>query len=101
MPLYITATYKVKPEAVKKVKKAIEEFTAYVKKNEAETQMYTAWQDKEDPTKFMHVFIFKDEDAQVTHSNSEAVKKFEKVYSPVLVHGPVVFKHYEMVATNK
>ena len=100
MPLYITATYQIKKEAVKKVKKAIEEFTAYIKKNEKGTRVYMVWQDKEDPTKFIHFFIFADEEAHITHSNSEAVKKFEKVYVPSLVHGPVVFKHYEEVASK-
>jgi quinol monooxygenase YgiN len=101
MPLYITATYKVKKESVKKIKKAIENFTAYVKEHEPGTKLYKAWQDEKDETKFIHFFIFKDQEAQIIHSNSEEVKKFEAIYTPELVDGPVKFVHYAEVATNK
>ncbi len=94
------ATYRVKPGAVDKVKRAIEEFVRYIKANEPGTQMYVAWQEKEDPTRFAHLFIFKDAAAQEIHSQSAAVKQFEAVYSPELVGGGVVFTDYEPVATN-
>lgn len=100
MALYITATYQIKEDSIKKMKKAIEDFTAYVKKNEPATKLYMSWQDQKDPTKFKHFFIFENEDAQVTHSNSEAVKKFEKIYTPLLTHDPVIFTHYDNVASN-
>ena len=100
MPIYQTAHYQVKPEAVEKVKEAIIEFVEYVKAHEPGTKMYKAWQDKNDPTKFVHLFIFENEEAQKIHSESEEVKKFESVYSPVLVSGPVVFTDYVTVAEN-
>jgi len=101
MPVYITATYQVRPDAVETVKKAVEKFTTYINEHEKGTKLYMSWQDVEDATKFTHVFIFENEEAHVIHTNSEAVKKFEEVYSPALVHGPVVFTHYEQVATNQ
>lgn len=101
MPLYITATYQVKPQAVEKVQTAVEEFTQYVKENEPGTRMYIAWQQKGDPTKFIHFFIFEDEKAQEIHSKSEAVKKFESIYSPELIGGDVIFTDYGFVATNQ
>lgn len=101
MPLFITATYRVKEESVKKIKRAIEQFTEYVKEHEPGTLIYKAWQDEKDPTKFMHFFIFRDEQAQIDHSNSEEVKKFESIYMPELVGGSVQFTHYAEVATNK
>jgi quinol monooxygenase YgiN len=98
MPLYQTGGYRVKPAAVDKVKKAIVEFVEYVKKNEPGTEMYLAWQEKADPTRFVHLFRFKDEAAQKQHGESAAVAKFESVYSPELVGGDVVFTDYVMVA---
>ncbi len=98
MPLYQTGGYRVKATAVEKVKRAIEEFLRYVKDNEPGTEMYLAWQEMGDPTRFVHLFRFKDEAAQKKHGQSAAVRKFESVYSPELVGGPVVFTDYEMVA---
>lgn len=54
MPIYQTGAYRVKPSAVEKVKLAIQEFVSYVQANEPGTQMYLAWQEKDDPMKFVH-----------------------------------------------
>jgi quinol monooxygenase YgiN len=101
MAIYQTATYQVKMQAVGKVKEAIEEFVQYVRSNEPGTRMYVAWQKKDDPTCFIHLFIFEDEAAQTRHSESEAVKRFESIYSPELVGGDVIFTDYDLVATNQ
>ena len=101
MAIYQTATYQVKPQAVDKVKLAIEEFVRYVHGNEPGTKMYVAWQQQDDPTRFIHLFIFEDEAAMTIHSESSAVKRFEAVYSPELVGGDVVFTDFNLVATNQ
>jgi quinol monooxygenase YgiN len=101
MPIYQTATYRVKPQAVEKVKRAIIEFVQYVKANEPGARMYVAWQQQDDPTRFIHLFIFEDAAAQTRHSESEAVKRFESIYSPELVGGDVVFTDHNLVATNQ
>ena len=98
MPIYQTGGYQVKPSAVNKVKKAIREFVAHVQANEPGMQMYLAWQQKNDPTRFLHLFIFADEAAQTLHGQSEAVKRFESVYSPELVGREVVFTDYELIS---
>ena len=100
MPVYTIAQYQVKPGAVQKVKKAIQEFISYVKANEPRTRLYAAWQQKDDPTTFVHFFIFEDEAAHQAHGESPAVKRFEAVYTPELVGGPVDFTDYELVASN-
>jgi len=101
MAIYQTGAYRVKTSAVAKVKQAIEEFVQYVQANEPGTKMYLSWQEKDDPTKFLHLFIFEDAAAQKRHGESDAVKRFESVYSPELVGGPVVFTDYEMVAGKR
>jgi quinol monooxygenase YgiN len=101
MPLYQTGDYRVKPSAVNKVKEAIKEFVAYVQTDEPGTRMYLAWQQKNDPTHFLHLFIFEDAAAQQLHGESDAVRRFEAVYSPELVGGDVVFTDYEMVAGKR
>ena len=98
MAIYQTGGYRVKASAVDNVKQAIKVFVRYVQENEPGTKMYLAWQEKSDPTCFLHLFIFEDEAAQARHGESAAVKEFESVYSPELVDGDVVFTDYEMIA---
>jgi quinol monooxygenase YgiN len=64
------------------------------------TRMYAAWQEQDDPTRFVHLFIFEDAAAQTIHSESDAVKRFESIYAPELVGGDVVFTDYDLVAAN-
>jgi quinol monooxygenase YgiN len=97
MAIYQTGAYRVKPGAVEKVKQAIKVFVKYVQENEPGTKMYLAWQEKNDPTRFNHLFIFENEAAQARHGQSAAVRQFESGYSPELVGGDVVFTDYEMI----
>ena len=101
MAIYQTGAYQVKRSATAKVNQAIEEFVEYVRQNEPGTQMYLAWQQQDDATRFVHLFIFEDAAAQARHGQSEAVRRFEAVYSPELVGGSVVFTNYEMVAGKR
>ncbi len=101
MPIQTIATYRVKPSGVEKVKRAIAEFVPYVRANEPGTRLYIAWQQKDDPTRFVHFFIFENEAAHAAHDGSAAVKRFEAAYRPELREGNVVFTDYELIATNQ
>ena len=101
MPIYQTAHYQVNPDAVDKVKAAIVEFVDYVAAHEPGTRIYTAWQEESDPTKFVHLFEFADEEAHEAHGTSAAVQMFEEVYQPELAAGPVVFTDYLQLASNQ
>jgi len=101
MAIYQTGAYQVKPSAVNKVKQAIKDFVRYVQANEPGTHMYLAWQQKDDPTRFLHLFIFEDAAAQTRHGQSDAVKQFESIYSPELVAGDVVFTDYDLVSGKR
>ena len=101
MPIYQTAHYRVQESAVADVKQAIETFVAYVAEHEPGSRMYSAWQQADDPTRFVHLFIFEDEAAHRAHGESAAVRRFEDVYRPQLVDGPVVFTDYVQIASNR
>ena len=60
--------------------------------------MHLAWQQKDDHSRFLHLFIFDDAAAQAGHGQSGEVKRFESIYSPELVGSDVVFADYEMAA---
>ena len=100
MTIHQTATYRIDPAGVEEVKAAIVTFVEYVRANEPGTKLYAAWQRADDATRFIHLFIFEDQSAQQAHSESDAVARFEAVYSPHLVERPVVFTDYELVAEN-
>jgi quinol monooxygenase YgiN len=100
MPIYTIAEYQVRPSGVDRVKRAIEEFVPYVQTKEPGTRMYTAWQGEDDPTKFVHFFIFEDEAAHTAHSRSDAVKRFEAAYGPELVSDAVKFTDYRLIASK-
>ena len=101
MPIYQTAHYQINASAVDKVTTAIAEFVEYVAKNEPGSRMNTAWQQKDDPTRFVHLFEFADEAAHRAHGTSAAVRRFEAVYGPELTNRPVVFTDYVLIATNR
>ena len=101
MPIYQTAHYEIRAEGVDAVKAAIVEFVDYVTNKEPGTRLYTSWQQADDPTKFVHLFIFENADAHRAHGESEAVRRFESVYQPFLAAGPVRFTDYEQVASNQ
>jgi quinol monooxygenase YgiN len=101
VPIYQTAHYQVNASAVDKVTAAIAEFVEYITENEPGTRMYTAWQQEDDPTRFVHLFEFADEAAHRAHGVSAAIRQFEAVYGPELADGPVVFTDYVLIATNR
>jgi quinol monooxygenase YgiN len=100
MPIHTVARYRVRPSGVDKVRQAIADFVLHVRANEPGTRLYVAWQQQDDPTRFVHFFIFEDEAAHAAHASSAAVKRFE-TYGPELVEGNVVFTDYELVAAKE
>src|SRR5262249_14658442 len=94
------ARYQVRAEALPKVLAAIHEFVAYVKAKEAGTLRYEVLQEKEDPTRFVHIFHFKDTEAGAAHSQQAEVKKFAGILYPECL-APVEFVDYTRIATNR
>jgi len=93
------ARYQVRPEALEKCLAAIREFVAYVRAKEPGTLRYEVWQEREDPTRFVHIFTFRDAEADRMHSESAEVKKFASVLYPECL-APVEFIDYSQAASN-
>ncbi|HTX90859.1 MAG TPA: antibiotic biosynthesis monooxygenase family protein [Anaerolineales bacterium] len=93
------ARYQVRPEALERCLAAIHEFVAYVRANEPGTLRYEVWQEQGDPTRFVHIFVFRDADADRIHSESAAVKKFSGILYPECL-APVEFIDYRQVVSN-
>jgi quinol monooxygenase YgiN len=93
------AHYQVRPEALERCLAAIREFVAYVRANETGTLRYDVWQEKNDPTRFVHIFTFRDAEADKIHSESAAVKKFSSILYPECL-APVEFIDYQLVVSK-
>ncbi len=93
------ARYQVRPEALERCLAAIHEFVAYVRANEPGTLRYEVWQEQSDPTRFVHIFIFRDTEADRIHSESAEVKKFAATLYPECL-APVEFIDYQQVVSN-
>jgi quinol monooxygenase YgiN len=93
------ARYQVRPEALERCLAAIHEFVAYVRANEPGTLRYEVWQERVDPTRFVHIFVFRDAEADRIHSESPEVKKFAGILYPECL-APVEFIDYQQIVSN-
>jgi quinol monooxygenase YgiN len=93
------ARYEVRPEALEACLAAIHEFVAYVRENEPGALRYEVWQDKQHPTRFVHIFVWRDDAANRIHGESAAVKKFAGILYPNCL-APVEFVEYKQVDAN-
>jgi quinol monooxygenase YgiN len=100
MPIYQTAKFRVKPDAVPVCIAVIEDFITYIRENEPGTLKYESFQSRDDPTEFINVFIFVDENIRDLHANSEGVKKFTAILYPNLI-APIKFTTHHLVATTQ
>ena len=93
------ARYEVRPEALDQCLAAIHEFVAYIRENEPGSLRYEVWQDAECPTRFVHIFVWRDAEANRIHGESAAVKKFAGILYPNCL-APVEFIEYKQVDAN-
>jgi quinol monooxygenase YgiN len=93
------ARYQVRPQALGRCLAAIHEFVAYVRTNEPGTLRYEVGQEHNDPTRFVHSFVFRDAEADKIHSESRAVKRFADILCPECL-APVEFIDYGQVVSN-
>ena len=93
------ARYEVRPESLQQCLSAIHEFVAYIRSNEPGALRYEVWQESEHPTRFTHIFIWRDEEANRVHGESAAVKRLASILYPNCLN-PVEFIEYKQVDAN-
>ncbi len=93
------ARYEVRLEALDQCLAAMHEFVAYIRENEPGAIRYEVWQDAERPTRFVHLFVWRDAEANRIHGESAAVKKFAGILYPNCL-APVEFIEYRQVDAN-
>lgn len=99
MSIVKTAEFTVRPEAVDEGKAAIAAFVAAVAAGEEGTQLYSSFQQADEPTRFLHVMVFDYEEAEARHRGSEWVKRFTDALYP-LTEQPPTFTDYVGVAST-
>ena len=97
--LHELARYEIRPDALETCLAAIHEFVAYVRANETGALRYEVWQDKDHPTRFVHLFVWRDEEANRVHGESAAVRRFAGILYPNCL-APVEFVQYRQVDAN-
>jgi quinol monooxygenase YgiN len=100
MPIHMTARFEVQPDKLAMCERAIREFVEYVRANEPDTLLYASLQEKENPNRYLHYFVFRDERARETHSSSDAVNRFTGSLYPNLV-APVEFTEFNILGSTK
>jgi quinol monooxygenase YgiN len=93
------ARYEVRPESLEQCLTAIHEFVAYVRSNEPGALRYEVWQEAQHPTRFVHLFIWRDAEANRSHGESAAVKRFADILYPNCL-APVEFIEYRQLDAN-
>lgn len=93
------ARYEVRPEALDSCLAAIHEFVAYVRAAEPGAIRYEVWQEAGRPTRFVHIFVWRDAEANRVHGESAAVKKFAGILYPNCLD-PIEFIEYRQVDAN-
>jgi quinol monooxygenase YgiN len=94
-----TARFTVRADARADCEAAIREFVAAVKR-EPGTQVYLALHEEGDPTRFLHVMVFADEEAEERHRHAEHTRRFVEALYPHTLDG-VAFHDFTMVGTTK
>jgi quinol monooxygenase YgiN len=90
--------YRVEKGGVETARKAISEFIAMVRMNEAGTLSYDAFQ--VDETGFVHFMTFRNAQAEQIHSSADYTNKFVDVLYPLCTEQPV-FSEIRLVASNR
>ena len=98
--IHTRVEYKVKPEAIPDVLKQIVDYIDTVRNKEPNIRVYESYQNKDDPTKFIHLAEFKDKDAEQTHKNAPYTKKFAKFLWPLCEQEPQ-FIYMKMIGSAR
>jgi len=99
MPIYMTAQYQVRPNKVERTKNNIRQLVEHVKGHELLTTIYIAQKEILNPSRFMHILRFEDENTLTVHQNSPASAQFVQTVYPETLK-PIKFMEYNLVATK-
>ena len=83
--IVMIAQFEVRPEKLAECEETIRKFVEHIHRKESGTLLFTSLQESEEPTRFLHYFIFRDEKMREIHSYSEEANKFTAALYPNLL----------------
>lgn len=93
MSVHLTASFRVRPEAVAAAVEATREFGAAVREHEPGTLEYRSLQREDDETVFLNVMAFADAAAEEAHRATEHVRRYVERLYPLCVEEPVFARY--------
>ena len=97
MAIFRIARYTIQPDALAACADFIQTTVAATKDNEPGTLMYMVLQETDNPTSFVHISAYADDDALARHVVSEPMlTTIREVIQPAMVAAPD-FTHYTLV----
>ena len=94
-----TARFAVHADARERCEAAIREFVSALD-DEPGTTVYVALCERGDPTRFLHVMVFEDEEADERHRHAEHTRRFVEALYPHTLEG-VAFNDFMLVNATK
>ena len=91
--------YRVRPDKVRAAIQATRMFVEAVHMQESSTLRYDAWQEKDDPTRFVHFMVFRDEPAEAHHRATPHVRAYVETLYPLCSEEPR-FSDLEAIAVR-
>jgi len=93
---HVMISFSVKPEELDKVKAIIGEFISAIHKYETDTLMYKSFQNSTNPTRFIHIMTFKDDEAMDYHRQTKHCREFVDRLYPLCAELPVANLYNEI-----
>ncbi len=81
--IYSRVEYKVKQDKIKDVKLAIRNYIDIVRETEPSINVYESYQNKGEPSKFIHLAQFKDKEIEENHKNKDHTQEFSNFLYPL------------------
>ncbi len=91
--------FEVASDKMEFARQVIHKFVQQVKNEEPDTLIYASFNDRDNPFKFTHIMVFRDEKVQEHHQNTAHVKEFTDKLYPACSLQPV-FKPVKLVDGN-